>query len=160
MYDFFSVEYRYDDNRLRAHCTTRNINGCDNQHIVLIYGSKGYVNVYKGTIYDLEGTVIWQYPYPKRDDPDQSMSVPDGYLQELIQLVTAIRAGKTVNDMEQHVQSTLMAIMARESAYTGKFITWDQIMASDLKLGPDSWQFGPIPGFKEEVPIAGVPPKV
>jgi hypothetical protein len=86
------------------------------------------------------------------------MAVPDPYVQELIRLVTAIRTNKPVNDTEQHVQSTLMAIMGRESAYTGKFVTWDQIMASDMKLGPETYQFGPVPEVKEIIPVAGTPP--
>lgn len=53
-----------------------------------------------------------------------------------------------------------MAIMGRESAYTGKFITWDQIMASSQKLGPETYSFGPIPGMKEEIPLAGTPAKI
>ena len=48
-----------------------------------------------------------------------------------------------------------MAIMGRESAYSGKFVTWDQIVASNLKLGPDNYEFGPVPGIKEEIPVVG-----
>ena len=158
-YDSFSVEYLFD-NGIRAHCTHRTINGCDNQNIIMLYGTKGYVNCYKGTIFNLDGTVAWQYPYPKPEDADQSMKVPDGYVQEHIHLVKAIRTNSPYNDVEQHVQSVLMAIMGRESAYTGKFITWDQIMASDLKLGPETYEFGNASWYKEEIPIPGAPPKV
>ena len=159
MYDHFSVEYLYEDG-LRAHCTSRQINGCDNQWgVVMVYGTKGYTNC-KDVIKNLDGSIAWQYPYPKKDDADQSMKVPDPFVQEHIRLVTAIRTGKPVNDVEQHVQSTLMAIMGRESAYTGKFITWDQISASNQKLGPEVFQFGPIPGgIKEDIPKAGAPPQ-
>jgi len=158
MYDHFSVEYLYEDG-LRAHCTSRQIDGCDNQHVVMVYGTKGYTNC-SNRIFNLDGTVAWDYPYPKPEDDDQTWKVPDPYVQELIHLVAAIRNRKPVNDVESHVQSTLMAIMGRESAYTGKFVTWEQIMASDLKLGFDSYQFGPIPGFSEEVPVAGTPPRI
>jgi hypothetical protein len=48
-----------------------------------------------------------------------------------------------------------MAIMGRESAYTGKFVTWDQVMASAERLGPDTFQFGPVPGITEVIPVAG-----
>jgi predicted dehydrogenase len=154
MYDFFSVEYVYDDNKIRTHCTSRQINGCDYQNIVMLYGTKGYVDCYKGTIYNLDGTVAWQYP------DDNSAALSEAYVQEHIRLITAIRTNNPVNDVEQHVQSTLMAIMGRESAYTGKFITWDQIMASTQKLGPETYQFGPVPGIKEEIPLAGVAPNI
>ena len=101
-----------------------------------------------------------EYPYPKEGDKDQSMEVPDPFIQEHIRLVTAIRTGKLLNDVDIQVQSTLMGIMGREAAYTGKFITWDQILTSNQKLGPETYQFGPVPEVKEEIPLAGVAPKV
>lgn len=158
MYDFFSIEYLYEDGH-RAHCTSRQIGGCDYNHSIMVYGTKGYTNC-NDTIFNLDGSVAWKYPHPKPEDADQSMAVPDPYVQELIRLVTAIRTNKPVNDTEQHVQSTLMAIMGRESAYTGKFITWDQIISSTMKLGPETYQFGPVPNIKEEIPLAGVAPKI
>lgn len=157
MYDFFSIEYVYDNNH-RAHCTSRQIAGCDNNHSVLVYGTKGFTNCFD-TIYNLDGSVAWKYPHPEKGAEDQSMEVPNPFVQEHIRLVTAIRTNQPVNDSEIHAQSTLMAIMGRESAYTGKFITWDEIMASTLKLGPATYEFGPVPGIKEEPPIAGAPPR-
>jgi predicted dehydrogenase len=158
MYDFFSIEYVYDTGH-RALCTSRQIGGCDNNHLVMVYGTKGYTNCFD-TIFNHDGTVAWKYPHPKPEDADQSMAVPNPYVQEHIRLVTAIRTNKPMSDVEQHVQSTLMALMGRESAYTGKFVTWDQIMASTQKLGPETYQFGPVPGIKEEIPVEGVAPKV
>jgi predicted dehydrogenase len=158
MYDHFSVEYLYENGH-RAHCTSRQIAGCDNQNVIMVYGTKGYTNC-SGTIYNLDGSVAWQYPYPKPEDADQSMAVPDPYVQELIRLVTAIRTEKPINDVEQQVQSTLLAIMGRESAYTGKFVSWEQVMASTLKLGPDSYELGPVPEIIENIPVAGTPAKV
>lgn len=158
MYDMFSIEYIYDNGH-RAHCTSRQIGGCDYRHSVLVYGTKGYTNCFD-TIFNLDSSVAWKYPHPKPEDADQSMAVPDPYVQELIRLVTAIRTNKPINDTEQHVQSTLMAIMGRESAYTGKFITWDQIMASTMKLGPDTYEFGPVTSINEEISLPGESPKI
>jgi len=158
VYDHISVEFLFEEG-VRAHCTTRQIGGCDNQNIVMLYGTKGYTNC-NNTIYNLDGSVAWEYPYPKEGDADQSWKVPDPYVQEHIRLVTAIRTGKLLNDVDIQVQSTLMGIMGREAAYTGKFITWDQILTSNQKLGPETYQFGPVPEVKEEIPLAGVAPKV
>jgi predicted dehydrogenase len=158
MYDFFSVEYLYG-NGSRSHCTSRQIGGCDNQTIIMVYGTKGYTNC-SNRIFKLDGSIAWEYPHPKPDDADQTWAVPNPYVQEHVRLVTAIRTNKPMSDVEQHVQSTLMAIMGRESAYTGKFVTWDQIMASTQKLGPETCQFGPVPGIKEDLPVAGAAPKV
>jgi hypothetical protein len=81
------------------------------------------------------------------------------YEQEHIRLVNAIRSGNPVNETEQLAHSTLMTIMGRESAYTGKFVTWDQMMASDQNLRFAKNEFGPIPDFKEEIPLAGAAPR-
>ena len=156
IYDHISIEYLFE-NGSRVHCTSRQIGGCDTQKVIMLYGTKGYTNCYN-TIFHLDGSVAWKYPYPKKEDVDQSMAVPDPFVQEHIRLVTAIRTGKPVNDTDKHVQSTLIAIMGRESAYTGKFITWDQIMASNQKLGPSTFAFGAVPEIKEEIPVPGVAP--
>jgi hypothetical protein len=47
------------------------------------------------------------------------------------------------------------AIMGRVSAYTGKIVTWDEMMNSDLKLGPKIFELGPV-DVPKEVPVAGV----
>ncbi len=154
MFDEISVEYVYDNGR-RAHCTSRQIDGCDNEFCVRLYGTKGSTNCFD-TIYDLDGNVIWKYPAPAAEDEDQSMAVPNPYVEEHIRLVRAIREGKPLNDMEKHVQSVLIALMGRMSAYTGKFVTWDDVVASKEKLGPETFAFGPVPEVKEEVPVPGV----
>jgi len=156
MYDFFSIEYNYDKG-IRAHCTARQIGGCDNETRILVYGTKGYTNC-TNTIYNYDGEEIWKYPYPEKDAPDQSMAVPDPFVSEHVRLVTAIRTNKQVNDAEKHVHSVLMTIMGRMSAYTGRFIKWEDLMASTMKLGPDTFEFGPVPGILEEIPIPGRAP--
>ena len=85
------------------------------------------------TLYNPDGTVAWQYPKPAPEDPDQTWAVKDPYVQEHIRLVTAIRNNEPLNDAETPVQSVLMAIMGRMAAYTGKSVTWDELIASDLK---------------------------
>lgn len=46
--------------------------------------------------------------------------------------------------------------MGRISAYTGKETTYEEMMNSDLKLGPSVFVFGPV-DIPKEVPIAGLP---
>ena len=58
------------------------------------------------------------------------------------------------------VNSTLLTIMARMSAYTGKNVTWEQVLNSDLYLGPKTYAFGPVPGVTEVPPVVGVDPNV
>ncbi|MDR1097690.1 MAG: Gfo/Idh/MocA family oxidoreductase [Tannerella sp.] len=153
MYDFFSIEYLYE-NGMHTHCTSRQIGGCDSDHSILVYGTEGYTNCFD-TIFNPDGSVAWKYPHPKEGDADQSMAVLNPFVAEHVRLVAAIRTNKPVNDADKHVQSTLIAMMGRMSAYTGKFVTWDEMMASTLKLGPETYAFGPVPGIPEEIPLAG-----
>ena len=157
-YDFFSVEYVYD-NGMQVHGASRQINGCDNLKRELIIGTKGYANC-SGTLYDLKGNQIWKYPKPEEGDPDPTWKVNNPYVQEHVNLVAAIRTGNYYNDGEAMVNSTLLTIMARMSAYTGKNVTWEQVMNSDLYLGPKTYAFGPVPEVTETIPVVGVEPNV
>jgi predicted dehydrogenase len=59
------------------------------------------------------------------------------YVQEHINMIRSIRGeGPYLNYSQPIAESTLTAIMARESAYSGQEITWDQIMNSQLDLMP------------------------
>ena len=156
-YDFFSVEYVYD-NGMHTHCAARQITGCSNLTLQHIVGSQGYANA-KGTIYNNKGEEIWKYPTPEKESPDKTWVVTDPYVQEHINLVTGIRTGNIVNDGEAQVNSTLITIMGRMSAYTGKDVIWDEVMNSDLYLGPKTYDFGPVPGIPEVPPVIGAEPK-
>ena len=157
-YDFFSVEYVYD-NGMQTHCAARQITGCSNLTRQLITCTDGFADA-KGTLYNLKGEEIWKYPYPAEGAPDQTWKVKDPYVQEHINLVTGIRTGNIINDAEAQINSTLITIMARMSAYTGKDVTWEEVMNSDLYLGPRTYAFGPVPGIPETVPVIGVAPEI
>lgn len=152
-YDFFSIEYVYD-NGMQTHCASRQITGCSNQTKQLITGSDGFADA-KGTIFNLKGEEIWKYPYPEEGAADQTWKVKDPLVQEHINLVTGIRTGNIVNDAEAQVNSTLITIMGRMSAYTGKDVTWEEVMNSDLYLGPKTYAFGPVSGISETIPVIG-----
>jgi myo-inositol 2-dehydrogenase/D-chiro-inositol 1-dehydrogenase len=156
-YDFFSVEYLYE-NGMQTHCAARQITGCSNLTKQLITGTNGFANA-KGNLYNLKGEEIWKYTYPEEGAADQTWKVTDPYVQEHINLVTAIRTGNIINDAEAQVNSTLIAIMGRMSAYTGKDVTWEELMNSDLYLGPKTYAFGPVPGIPETIPVIGSEPK-
>ncbi len=153
-YDFFSIEYVYE-NGMRAHCAARQINGCSNRKVEQINGTKGYADA-AGILYDLKGNEIWKYPKPEEGDTTSPWKVTNPYVQEHINLVTAIRNGKPISDAEAQVNSTLITIMGRISAYTGKEVTWEEMMNSDLYLGPKTYTFGQVEGVPEVVPVVGV----
>jgi len=143
MYDFFSVDYVFDDRR-HFHGMCRMIGGCSNYVGQVIFGTKGYTNC-QNKIFDYNGKSLWEYEYPVDKDgkPTDRVSVSP-YDQEMIDLVTSIRNNKPVNEIHNLASSTLVAIMGRESAYTGKDITWEEMMNSDLRMGPEEYKLGPV----------------
>ncbi|HPV16366.1 MAG TPA: Gfo/Idh/MocA family oxidoreductase [Bacteroidales bacterium] len=152
-YDNFSIDFVME-NGVHIHSMCRQINGCANNVSERLQGTKGSTNC-RNTILDLAGTELWKYEYPLDADgkPTGSVSV-DPYVQEHIDLVTAIRTGKVFNELEVTAISTMVGIMGRISAYTGKETTYEEMMNSDLKLGPEVFVFGPV-DIPKEVPIAG-----
>jgi myo-inositol 2-dehydrogenase/D-chiro-inositol 1-dehydrogenase len=58
--------------------------------------------------------------------------------------VAAIRTGAAVNTAPETAVSTHVAIMGRDSAYTGKAVTYDAAMAADDRLGPDTYALGAV----------------
>ncbi|WP_206082089.1 Gfo/Idh/MocA family protein [Maribellus sediminis] len=153
-YDFFSIEYVYE-NGMRTHAASRQINGCTNSKVERIIGTNGVANA-SGEILDTEGNRVWAYPKWEEGVTDPKWRVTNPFVQEHINLVTAIRTGKPVNDAEAQVNSTITTIMGRIAAYTGKDVSWEEVMNSDLYLGPKTYSFGPVEGIKSEIPLAGV----
>jgi myo-inositol 2-dehydrogenase/D-chiro-inositol 1-dehydrogenase len=153
-YDNFSIDYSFE-NGIHVHSMCRQIDGCVNNVSERIQGSKGSTNCHS-TILDLAGTELWKYKYPLDKDGKESRRVSvDPYVQEHIDLVTAIRTGKPINEAENTAISTLVAIMGRISSYTGKETTYEEMMNSDLKLGPKVLEFGPV-DIPKGVPLPGL----
>jgi len=152
-YDNFSIDFTFE-NGIHMHSMCRQINGCVTDVSERIQGSNGSSNC-RNSILDLAGTEIWKYEYPLGEDgqPTDDVKVSP-YVQEHIDLVTAIRTGKPFNEAENTAMSTLVAIMGRVSAYTGKEVTMDEMMNAELKLGPKVFVMGPV-DVPKEVPIAG-----
>ena len=63
----------------------------------------------------------------------------------------AIRKGERKADEEWVAHSTMMALLGRESCYSGKKIKWDDFAASGLKLVPDDLK------WDQELPIRPMP---
>src|SRR5947209_9282444 len=64
------------------------------------------------------------------------------YVQEHINMVKSIRGqGPYINDGIPVAESTMTCIMAREAAYSGQAITWEQMMKSPLDLQPKAFGY-------------------
>lgn len=149
VFDHFSAVYEYDDGR-RAFHSCRQIDGCPSDNSDYIYGTKGSctVNGWVPTyvIKDPAGKVSWKFD----GSPDGAGQM---YQAEHNEFFASIRSGRLINDVHRGANSTLMAIMARMSAYTGQTITWDQALNSKEQLVPDDLRLGDLPAAP--VPIPG-----
>jgi len=153
IFDFFSVDYRYENNK-RMMATARQIDGCDTDVSESVMGSKGVMYLGNGMIRaeDFNGEVIWKYDY-------EANPVKNAYDQEHVHLVESIRLNKKINQAEDIANSTMVAILGREAAYSGKAITWDEMMGSNLRYGPTEYAMGNLPDYSEGVaPIPGRDP--
>jgi myo-inositol 2-dehydrogenase / D-chiro-inositol 1-dehydrogenase len=156
MYDFFSVDYAFDDRRnYQGMC--RQIGGLATGSGQILYGTKGFTNC-QNKIWDYNGKILWEYEYPLDSDgnPTNRVSI-SAFDQEMINLVTAIRTNKPVNQSENLASSTLTGIMGRESAYTGKDVSWEDMMNSNLRLGPEEYSMGPV-DIRPVPPVPGTAP--
>ncbi len=153
-FDNFSVDFVYEGER-HMHSMCRQINDCANNVGEMLRGTKGYTDGGK-TIWDPEGNILYEYNSPV-DEQDNPTDVND-YVQEHIDLVTAIRTGNQIVEAEETAKTNLTAIMGRESAYTGREVTWDEMMGSGLKLGPEGeLALGPV-DLKAVIPVPGSSP--
>ena len=155
-YDNFSVDFIYEDD-VHVHSMCRQINDCVNNVSELVRGTEGYTNC-RNTIFNPDGTVKWAYEYPldENGEPMKNTKISP-YVQEHIDFVTAIRTDTPVNEAERTAKSNLSAIMGRISAYTGKEVTMEEMMASDLVLGPKEMKLGKVE-MKFPVPVPGTTP--
>jgi predicted dehydrogenase len=133
IYDHFALVYEYAGGlKVFANCRQMpQTTGDVSDHV---FGTKGSAQLMKHTVTPAGGTG-WEYDGP----------MPSMYVEEHKAFFGSLRAGTPINDMESAATSTLMAILGRQAAYTGKRITWKQMMQSKEDLSPASLAWGPNP---------------
>ena len=124
-FDNCFVVYEYADG-VRGFLGCRSQAGCYAENGDYIIGAQGTCNINRGRPV-IEGETPWRYT-----GPATSM-----YQNEHDQLIASIRAGKPINDGTRMARTTLMGIMGRMAAYTGKQITWEQALNSKQSLVPE-----------------------
>ncbi|WP_430815417.1 Gfo/Idh/MocA family protein [Carboxylicivirga sp. RSCT41] len=151
-YDNFSVDYIYPNN-VHVHSMCRQINGCSTNVSDYLRGTHGYTNC-ENTIFDQQDQVRWKYPLNEKQSNDRWYFFWRAFVQEHVDLVSAIRTKQPINEARQIAESTLTAIMGRISAYTGKEVTWDEMMNSEIKLGPKHFVMGDV-NIDKTIPVPG-----
>ncbi|MEN6577138.1 MAG: Gfo/Idh/MocA family oxidoreductase [Phycisphaerales bacterium] len=127
IFDHIDVFYEFPDG-VRAFMAQRQISNCYSDNSDYLMGSDGLGTIKGWEEPTITGKETWRYRGPKSDM----------YQVEHNELFDCIRKGKPINDGIWMAHSTLMAIMGRMAAYSGKEITWDMAMNSQEQLVPDN----------------------
>lgn len=124
IWDHFAVEYEYaDGSHMYSQC--RQIDNTDSNVSEAVTGSNGSSNP-AGSITFKTGKT-WRAKQGRNP-----------YVQEHMDLMTAIAEDKKVNEARQVAESCMTAIMGRESAYSGRKVTWEDILEGKQSLMPDN----------------------
>ena len=144
IFDHHFVEFTYDKGPIiSSQC--RHQPGCMSLVDESFQGTRGRVNMRNGILTDLEGNEIFKYKSgnkTKSSRPTRLISdplnEPNPYQVEHNLLFASIRSGGVIADAENGAYSTLTAIMGRMATYSGKVITWDQALKSNVQLMPEN----------------------
>ena len=150
-YDNFSVDFECE-NGVHFHSMCRQIDGCSSMIGEVIFGTKGYWKGWEETIYDYDGNILWEFDW---DGERAKHPQFDPYTLEHVDAINHIRKGEGLDEATACAMSTLAGIMGRESAYTGKTVTWDEMSQSEMSLVPENPQMGPMDMSKYKVPVPG-----
>jgi hypothetical protein len=133
-FDHHAVEFEYaDGSRMFSQC--RHIPGCWNSVSEHAAGTKGTARLDRYAIGTGADGDSWRYRGPQ----------PDPYQVEHDDLFASIRAGSPLNEAEYGAKSTMTAILGRMCTYSGKEISWDEAINSDINLAPDQFCFPATP---------------
>lgn len=140
-FDHFAVDYEFP-NGVHVLSMCRQIANCANAVSEHIVGTKGGVDLSPGS-YNFRGEGLGRLRVRNEVNP---------YVQEHIDLLAAISSGTPINELTTVAHSTLIAIMGRMSAYTGKEVSWEQALNSQEDTFPKTLEFGPYPFPKVAMP--------
>lgn len=141
IYDHYDATFEYATGLL-AVFKIRGWTGCHNEFRLEIAGTKGHCNLSWSSA-TITGATNWKY----KGTPRPMHQI------EHEELFKALRAGSPPNDGDSMLKSNLMALMARESAHTGREVTWDMMQKSQQNLLPANLDWS----MKLEVPSTPIP---
>ena len=157
IYDNFSADIEYEGG-VHLHAMARQIDNCHNRTAEIIQGSKGSWSSLDNQfiIRDLDGNIVWQFDREAERDLFEQL---DPYTLEHVNFINHIRQEKVLNIAEITAISSMAGVMARESAYTGKGITWEEMTNSDLDLMPKELKLANVDMTEyRKIPLPGTSP--
>ena len=140
IFDHFAIDFEYD-NDVRVTSWCRQIDGCTGKVAEEIVGTQGVLRTDGG-----RAIITGESPWRTKGGRNP-------YEQEHVDLIASITgSGPYLNEGRRVAESTMTAVMGRDSAYSGKKLTWAEAINSDGRLGPDDYAFGPLPVRPVSVP--------
>lgn len=139
IWDHFAVDFEYPGG-VHVMSVCRQWDNADGARIASFAGPQGEAELYTGVV---TGKSLWRF-----DGKDENPNVV-----EHRHFVASIRSGKPYNEARQLAESTSVAILGRTAAYTGKTVAWDDLMKTEIELGPPKVEFTSFPA--RPVPIPG-----
>ena len=124
IYDHFAVDFEYE-NGVHLFSMCRQQQGTAGSVSEALVGSKGTCQV---NDYKITGPNAFDGGAIKRKELDP-------YQQEHTDFIASIRKGEPISELKLVTESTASAIMGREAAYTGKVVTFDDIVNSPVVDG-------------------------
>ena len=131
VYDHFNTVFEWEGG-VRGFSSCRQWNDTTSDVSDHVFGTRGTARL---QAHRIEGENAWRH---RGDAPD------DMYQNEQNALFASIRSGERIDDSEHMIGSTMMAIMARMSAYTGQRLTWERAWESQEDLTPPAYEWGPL----------------
>lgn len=140
IYDHFTVFYKYPTGQ-HVYFTCRQQDDTSNRTEDRVLGTAGQAEILKHVVSPNEGK-RWRYRGPK----------PSMYVVEHQELFKSIREGNPINNGHYMCNSTMLAIMGRMAAYSGKTVSWDECFNSQVRLGPESYEWTDCPTAPVAIP--------
>jgi predicted dehydrogenase len=144
IFDHMFVVYEFP-NDVRGFVGQRQVGNTYSENSDYLMGSAGFAKIPGWQAPYIKGKENWRY--------HDSGAKRDMYQVEHDELFASIRSGQPINDGQWMAQSTMMGLMGRMAAYTGKEVTWEQAMNSDEKLVPDQLDWK----MKLDIPTMAMP---
>ncbi len=135
IYDHHSVEFTYADGvKLFSFC--RHMPGCWSSFSQHAHGTKGHASI--------EGHGKSELFVTGRE-PRRWEREHHGHQIEHDHLFAALLAGEPYNEGDYAATSTMTAILGRMATYSGQVVRWDEALASNLDLQPESYAWDATP---------------
>jgi myo-inositol 2-dehydrogenase/D-chiro-inositol 1-dehydrogenase len=136
IYDHHFVEFTYekdgDRSVLLSQC--RHIPNCWSSVSEYAHCADGWANIGDGKIFDSKGNLKWEYN--RKSEDGKRKNIHDGHQDEHHDLFASLRKGEIPNEGDYGAHSTMTAILGRLATYSGKEISYEDALKSELGISP------------------------